>query len=185
MAFNGHGGHDFGFQLVRNASLLSVFVFEMAVPASIVGGNPEELVRVRLRAILMERVGAVDIVQAMAGRIAFVLAELQGDITAVYLEGVDITLFPAASRKFGLLLKAAMRLTDAVTALLLGSESCGESGKLWHSREKSAKVLARRLSSCQGPLGHLKSSSTLLGHGVLQLRSDVLSSLSWRPHTDP
>ena len=53
-----------------------MFVFEMAGPVSIVGGSPEELVRVGLRTIPMERVGAVDLVHAMAGRIAFVIAEL-------------------------------------------------------------------------------------------------------------
>ena len=56
-----------------------------------------------LRTIRMERIGAVDIVQAMAGRIACVIAELdpttellppgpvpQCDMTAVYRDGVDI-----------------------------------------------------------------------------------------------
>ena len=45
--FNGHRGHHFGFQLVRSASCwVAMFVFDLAVPASIVGGNPEELVHV-------------------------------------------------------------------------------------------------------------------------------------------
>ena len=55
MAFDGYGGHDFGFQLVRKC-LCWVAMFVFTIPT--------------------ERVGAVDIVQAMRGRIAFVIAEV-------------------------------------------------------------------------------------------------------------
>ena len=72
-------------------------------------------------------------------------------------------LFQAACCKLGPPLNAATRLTDAVRAALL----------------------TRQLSSWQGPLGHLKSFSTLLGDEALQLRADVLAALSWMPHTPP
>ena len=128
----------------------------------------------RLRTIPMERVGTVDLVHAMAGRIAFVIAELdqqscccatrQPFTETQWRSSSDAPkLFKAACCKLGLPLNAATRLTDSVRAALL----------------------TRQLSSCQGPLGQLESFCTLLGDEALQLRSDVLTALSWRPHTAP
>ena len=107
MAFNGHGGHDFGFQLVRNASLLggqcSCSKWRYQSPSWVETQRSSSVWGVRT--IPMERDGATDMVHATARRIAFVIAELhpmtelqprgpvpQGDIAAVYLEGVDITM---------------------------------------------------------------------------------------------
>ena len=47
------------------------FVYEKQVPASVVGGDPNELVYVGIRAVPMGFIGAVDLVQAWVRKIAF------------------------------------------------------------------------------------------------------------------
>ena len=82
---------------------LGLFAFEKEVPRSVVGGPPNEMMRVAMRTVPMGWVGAVDLMQAMARRLVFKTCSVdpktelhkekpmpKGDeLTVVCMDGVD------------------------------------------------------------------------------------------------